>query len=117
MSIERLIAYHAALNDFDNDTVEAMFDEGAEYVSPGLKGSVVGRTAIMNAMRDYFAEYADQHAEDDEIVELAPNVVRSRWSLSAISSKSGKVTTRHGTEVVTFNAAGLIQRVEVFDAD
>lgn len=117
MSIARLLAYHTALNAFDLGAVEAMFAVDAQYISPGLQGAVQGRTAIMNAMRDYFAENADQHAEDAEIVELVPHVVRSRWSLSAISSKTGKVTTRHGTEVVTFNAAGLIQRVEVFDAD
>lgn len=117
MSVDRLIAYHAALNDFDLEGVEAMFDANAEYVSPGLKGAIRGRAAIMAAMRDYFADYADQRAEDDEVLELAPNVVQSLWRLKATSSKTGKVLERRGQEVVTFNAAGLIACVEVFDAE
>ncbi len=117
MSVARLIAYHAALNDFDLEAVEAMFDVDAEYVSPGLKGALRGRAAIMAAMRDYFAEFADQRAEDDEVVGLAPNVVQSRWRLTATSTKTGQVSERRGREIVTFNDNGLIARVEVFDAE
>ncbi len=116
MSVSRLIAYHAALNAFDLEGVEAMFDANAEYVSPGLKGAIRGRAVIMAGMREYFAEYADQRAEDDEVLELAPNVVQSLWHLKATSSKTGKLLERRGREVVTFNEAGLIARVEVFDA-
>ena len=117
MSVARLIAYHAVLNAFDLDGVEAMFAADAEYVSPGLNGAIQGREAIMKAMRDYFAEYSDQRAEDDEVAELAPNVVQSLWRLNATSSKTGKVLERRGREIVTFNAAGLIARVEVFDTE
>lgn len=116
MSVARLTAYHAALNDFDLEAVEAMFAADAEYVSPGLNGALRGRDAIMKAMRDYFAEYSDQRAEDHEVLELAPNVVQSLWRLKATSSKTGKMLKRRGREVVTFNDAGLITRVEVFDA-
>lgn len=117
MSIPRLIAYHAALNSFDLEAVEAMFAENADYVSPGLNGVVAGRPAIMKAMQDYFAEYEDQVAVDDEVVELRPHVVQSKWRLKATSSKTGRQVTREGREVVTFNEAWLIIRVEVFDAD
>ena len=117
MSVARLIAYHAALNDFDLEAVAKMFAADADYDSPGLDGSIRGRDAIMKAMRDYFAEYSDQRAEDDEVLELAPNVVQTLWHLKATSSKTGKVLERRGREVVTFNAVGLISRVEVFDSD
>ncbi|MEO6609456.1 MAG: nuclear transport factor 2 family protein [Aestuariivirga sp.] len=117
MSVQKLIAYHAALNNFDSDVVEAMFTEDAEYVSPGLHGVVTGRSAIMKAMRDYFAEYADQKAFDDEVSELRPGVIQSKWRLEATSLKTGKSIKRRGREVTTFNGAGLIVRVEVFDAD
>ena len=116
MSVERLIAYHAALNDFDSDVVEAMFAEDADYVSPGLNGVVAGRAAIMKAMRDYFAEYGNQVAVDDEVIELRPHVVQSKWRLKATSSRGGKRVERQGREVTRFNEAGLITRVEVFDA-
>jgi ketosteroid isomerase-like protein len=117
VSVARLISYHAALNDFDLEAVEGMFAVDAEYVSPGLNGAIQGRDAIMKAMREYFAEYSDQRAEDDEVVALAANVVQSHWRLRATASKTGKVLERRGQEVVTFNAAGLIARVEVFDAE
>ena len=116
MSVARLIAYHAALNAFDLEAVEAMFDRDAEYVSPGLNGAIRGRAAIMKAMREYFAEYSDQRAKDDEVVALAPGVVQSLWRLKATSSKTGEVVERRGREAVTFNTAGLIAHVEVFDA-
>jgi ketosteroid isomerase-like protein len=115
--VEKLIAYHAALNDLDLAAVEAMFSEDAEYVSPGLNGAVVGRAAIMRGMREYFAECADQQAVDEEVSALAPNVVQSVWRLEATSSKTGKPVHRKGREIVTFNSAGLISRVEVFDND
>ena len=115
MSVARLLAYHAALNDFDLDAVAEMLAEDAEYVSPGFNGTIRGREAILVAMRDYFAEYADQRAFDDEVLELRPRVVQSNWRLIATSSKTGETVRRHGSEVVTFNKAGLIARVEVFD--
>ncbi len=117
MSVERLRAYHAALNAFDPAVVEAMFVEDAEYVSPGLNGVVRGRRAIMAGMAVYFAEYADQQSFDDEVVALSRNVVQSLWRLRATSSKTGKVLQRHGKDIVTFDEAGLIKRVEVFDGD
>ena len=116
MSVQKLIAYHAALNNFDSGVVEAMFAEDAEYVSPGLNGVVAGRAAILKAMREYYAEYGDQVAVDGEVIELRPHVVQSTWRLKATSSRSGKLVQRQGREVTTFNEAGLITRVEVFDA-
>ena len=117
MSVQRLIAYHAALNAFDLEAAQAMFAVDAEYVSPGLNGVIVGRIAIMKAMRDYFAEYTDLVAIDDDVVELRPHVVQSMWRLKATSSKTGSHVTRKGREIVKFNEAGLIIRVEVFDAE
>jgi ketosteroid isomerase-like protein len=117
VSVQLLNAYHAALNDFDLDAVEEMFAADADYVSPGLSGTIHGRAAILKAMRDYFAEYGDQQAFDDEVVELRPLIVQSKWRLMATSSKTGNGVQRQGREIVRFNEAGLIMRVEVFDND
>ena len=60
--------YHAALNGYDEKTVSQMFAPDAIYVSPGVNGRIEGREAIIAAFGTYFAEHADQHAEDGSIV-------------------------------------------------
>jgi Domain of unknown function (DUF4440) len=103
--------YHAALNAFDLKKVEGMFAEDAVYISPGLNGEVRGRIAILNAMRNYFAEYADQISTDESITLSSAFSAEAVWSSSA---SKGKVR-RHGIEKIMFNSSGLIQHVNVLD--
>lgn len=111
-----LAHYHAALNAYDEGTVKAMFAADAVYVSPGVKGQIAGRDAIIAAFSAYFAEHPDQHAIDDEIVLLAPDAVRSVWRLEATARSTGQRVARRGVETVTFGSDGLIRHVEVTDA-
>ena len=107
--------YHAALNAFDLGAVSTMFAEDAVYVSPGLKGELKTRAAIVKSMRDYFAEYTDQVSQDQSIELLDPYTVKSTWSLVATSGKSGQKMRRSGVELASFGKNGLLTRVEVRD--
>lgn len=107
--------YHAALNAYEAEIVKPMFAADAVYVSPGLNGRIDGRDAIIAAFSAYFAEHPDQRAEDDLIEQVSPHAVRALWRLTATSASSGRVVERRGMETVTFDAAGLIARVEVED--
>ena len=106
--------YHAALNALDLDGVAAMLADEAEYHSPSV-GGILGKHAIMAAMRGYFAEYPDQVAVDDRTYHAGPDAVRSEWRLKATSKSTGKKTERRGAETVFFTPRGLIRRVEVTD--
>ena len=107
--------YHDALNDYDEPAVKAMFADDAIYDSPGVKGRIVGRDAIIAAFSAYFAEHPDQHAIDEEIAAIAPQAVRSVWRLKATARATGQPVTRRGSETVTFGQDGLITHVEVTD--
>lgn len=107
--------YHAALQPFDADTVRTMFAADAVYLSPGVNGRIEGRDAILAAFSAYFAEYPDQRAEDDLIEPLSPTGARAHWRLVATSRSTGRLVERRGIETVAFDAAGLIERVEVED--
>jgi len=112
--IARVHRYHAALNAIDLDAVSAFFAGTAEYHSPSV-GAILGKTAIMAAMRGYFAEYPDQHAIDDVVEAVGGNKVRSRWRLKATAKSTGAPYERSGAEVITFGNDGLIQRIDVED--
>ena len=107
--------YHEALNDYDEATVKAMFAEDAVYVSPGVKGRIEGRDAIIAAFTAYFTEHPDQSAVDEAVTQVAPATVRSVWKLEATARSTGQRVTRRGTETVTFDGHGLIRHVEVTD--
>jgi uncharacterized protein (TIGR02246 family) len=107
--------YHAALNGFDAAAVMPMFAANAVYVSPGLNGRVKGREAIIAAFAAYFAEHPDQQAEDDSIEQTGPCEARARWRLRATARSTGRQITRRGIETVSFDAEGLILKVEVED--
>lgn len=107
--------YHAALNSYHAPTVKAMFAEDAVYVSPGVRGRIAGREAIIAAFTAYFAEHPDQAAIDEAVTLLAPDAVRSAWRLEATARATGRRVTRRGTETVTFDGSGLIRHVEVTD--
>jgi len=104
--------YHAALNALDLGSVTTMFADEAEYHSPSV-GGILGKHAIMAAMRGYFAEYPDQVAVDDRTFHAGPDAVRSEWRLKATSKSTGKKIARTGTETIFFTPKGLIRRVEV----
>ena len=107
--------YHEALNHYDAATVKAMFAPDAVYDSPGVKGRIEGRDAIIAAFDTYFAEHPDQHAVDEGLELRAPHQVWFAWKLEATAQSTGKCITRRGTEIVTFDDAGLIRHVEVHD--
>lgn len=104
--------YHAALNALDLDGAGTMFADEAEYYSPSV-GGILGKHAIMAAMRGYFAEYPDQVAIDDHTYHAGPDAVRSEWRLKATSKSTGKTVEQRGAETIFFTRMGLIRRVEV----
>ena len=108
--------YHAALNNYDARTVTAMFAADAIYVSPGVKGRIVGRDAIITAFTAYFAEHPDQAAIDEAVTLVAPDAVHSVWKLEATAHSTGQRVIRRGAQTVTFDVNGLIRHVEVTDA-
>lgn len=111
----RLIAYHDAINALDFGTIEAMFAENAVYDSGGLGGVVEGRGPIMDGFRSYFDLYPDQVSEDTIIEAVGERAIRSVWKLVATHRVTGKKLIRAGEEIVTFDHAGMIVRVEVTD--
>jgi ketosteroid isomerase-like protein len=111
----RLRTYFNALNAFDLKAVEAMFADDAVYISSGLGEPIKGRLKIMEAFREYFAEYDNQISIDTNIKSVAPNMFSSDWSLKATSRKNGKLLERVGTQVTTLNDEGLIAHIEVLD--
>lgn len=113
--VARLIAYHNAINALDFSTIEAMFADDAVYDSGGLGGVVTGREAIMAGFRSYFDTYPDQVSTDSVVEDLGGCRVRSVWSLTASHSVSGEKLVRRGEEVIAFDAAGRICRVDVTD--
>lgn len=113
--VARLTAYHDAISALDFSTIEAMFAENAVYDSGGLGGVVTGRGPIMEGFRAYFDAYPDQVAEDSVVEALDASRVRSVWSLTATHRLTGEKLVRSGEEIVTFDNAGEIVRVEVTD--
>lgn len=111
-----LVRYHAALDSQDLEGVARLLAADARYVSAGI-GEVKGREAILAAMRAYFAKSEDHQAFDDEVTVLGPRQARSLWRLCATNRVTGAVVERHGTEVVDFDAEGLVIAVLVTDAD
>jgi ketosteroid isomerase-like protein len=112
--------YHAALNKFDFAAIEKMFTEDAEYQSTGIGagvGGLYGRSAIMEAMKAYFAEFSDQVSADDSIEAIGPNAVRAHWRLHATTKSSGRKVHRQGVETIHFNPKGQITMVEVQDVE
>lgn len=112
---EKLRLYFKELNAFDLKSVEAMFAEDAVYVSTGLNNRKSGRANIIATFKIYFSEFADQISDDTNIKSIGSNTFSSDWQLRATSSKTGIPFKRAGTQVTTFNEAGLIAYVEVRD--
>jgi ketosteroid isomerase-like protein len=112
--------YHAALNNFDFAAIEKMFTEDAEYHSTGIGagvGGLYGRSAIMEAMKAYFAEFSDQVSADDSVEAMGLDTVRAHWRLHATTKSSGRKVHRQGVETIHFNPKGLITLVEVQDVE
>jgi hypothetical protein len=113
--VAKLKAYHDAISAFDFDTIETMFAADAVYDSGGLGGVVSGRGPVMQGFRDYFDAYPDQTSEDSLVEKLDERRVRAVWTSTATHRTTGERLLRTGIEVTTFNADGLIVRVEVID--
>ena len=112
--LEQVRRYHAALDRYRGEDVSAFFAAGAIYVSPGV-GTLVGRDAIITAFDAYFAAHPDQRASDQSMARLDDRTVESAWRLAATARDTGRRIERQGREVVTFDADGLIARVDVTD--
>jgi ketosteroid isomerase-like protein len=110
--IDRVRAYHDAMNRFDLEAAAGMFSDDAEYHSPSV-GAVYGRYALLQSFRGYFDEYPDQVALDDLLEYAGPDSVRSLWRLTATSRSTGRKIDRKGEAVMFFNAKGQIRRIEV----
>jgi ketosteroid isomerase-like protein len=109
-----LIAYHAAIQRLDFESIEAMFHDDAVYVSAGV-GSLKGRTEILRAFRNYFERFPDQVATDNTVQKLDEHAAIARWQLAATDAATGVISNRSGDETVRFNASGKIVSVSVRD--
>ncbi len=112
--VAALKRYHAAIDVLDFEAIEACFAPDAEYASDGI-GAIVGRDAITEAFRSYFAVYDDQISKDEVMAALPPRSAWSRWRLEATHAVTGARLQRSGEETVYFDADGKIVRVEVKD--
>jgi hypothetical protein len=101
--VDVLRRWHEAINALDFDAIEAFF------------GALSGKSAIMKAFRDYFAEYPDQVAVDDSLEKVGPAAAKSTWHLTATSATSGEKLVRRGEETIYLNVEGKIERVDVTD--
>jgi ketosteroid isomerase-like protein len=113
--VAALVAYHAALDAHDIDQVAMLMAEAAIYESASI-GVVEGRTAIISAMRKYFAAHTDHHAWDDRVEQTGPRSARSVWQLQATNDATGEKYHRRGEEELTFDDQGKVLRVVVVDA-
>ena len=113
--VDRLVAYHAAIDALDFPAIAAMFAEDAVYESGGLGGVVEGRDAIMAGFRRYFDLYPDQVSTDSIVERLDESRARSVWNLVATNRLTKDVLRRAGEEIVAFAATGHILRVEIRD--
>ncbi|WP_395447366.1 nuclear transport factor 2 family protein [Aminobacter sp. UC22_36] len=113
--VAALKSYHAAIDVLDFAAIAACFAPDAEYVSDGVGAISVGRDAILEAFRGYFACYGDQVSKDEQVAALSPRSAWSRWRLEATHAVSGARLIRSGEETVYFDADGRIMRVEVKD--
>jgi ketosteroid isomerase-like protein len=113
-AIARLEAYHAALDARDFSCIEAMLAPDARYVSVGL-GDIIGREAILRAMREYFDHNPDHQSFDDELEQRDNLTAISHWRLRATNKVTGEVAMRAGVETVTFTDEGLIAMIDVRD--
>jgi hypothetical protein len=112
--VAALQSYHAAIDAHDLEKVAAMLAENARYSSDGL-GAVVGRDAIIAAMRAYFTGHPDHQSWDDETIKTGAQSARSLWKLKATNKTTGHIVHRHGVENVSFDASGKILTVDVRD--
>lgn len=106
--------YHAATNALDFKAIAGFFSETAVYVSDGV-GVFEGRDAILDGFRAYFAEYGDQVVEDQSMQAISDRAVRSVWTLTATSSKTGEKRVRSGEETAFLDRDGFIEKVIVRD--
>ena len=112
--VDVLRRWHEAINALDFDAIEVFFADDATYGSKKV-GALSGKSAIMKAFRDYFAEYPDQVAVDDSLVKVGPAAAKSTWHLTATSATSGEKLVRRGEETIYLNVEGKIERVDVTD--
>ena len=110
-----LRSYHAAIDRRDYAALALMFAPQAAYVSNGV-GSLEGREAILSAFRTYFENHPDHRSGDDLVERVAPDAAKSVWWIRATDIRTGAPVSRRGEEIIRFDAAGRIVRVEVIDA-
>ncbi len=111
----KLAADTAALNRYDLEAVAEMFAENAIYISEGTGGARQGRDAIIKAFKTYFSLHGDQVNVDHNVRQISATQLQSDWSLTATNQRTGQVVRRKGLQAITFNNAGLIERIQVFD--
>lgn len=108
------VAYHAAINALDFETIENCFAADILYNSAGI-GSIHGRDAVMSAFLSYFERFPDQVATDESIEQIGRLQARSLWTIVATHDQTGNIIQRSGEEILTFDVFGSIVKVEVVD--
>ncbi|MGA1800949.1 nuclear transport factor 2 family protein [Rhizobium sp. HT1-10] len=111
---ERIELFHEAVNGMDYEAMERFFAPEATYVSNGV-GSLVGREAVLAAIRNYFETYPDQVGVNSLVETLTPLSGRAVWSVRATNATTGKPLVREGEETITFNEDGQVVSVAVTD--
>jgi limonene-1,2-epoxide hydrolase len=113
--VSAVTTYHAALEARDFASLAQIYADEVEYTSVGI-GSINGRNALMAALVSYFEKHPDQKAWDESVIAVDARKAQSVWQIRMNDPVTGQQVARSGTEIVTFNAAGKILNVQVFDA-
>jgi limonene-1,2-epoxide hydrolase len=111
---ERIVLFHEAVNGMDYAAMEQFFAPDATWISDGV-GSLVGREAVLAAIRQYFETYPDQVGINSLVETLTPLSGRAVWSVRATHATTGKPLVREGEETITFNEDGQVVSVDVTD--
>ena len=104
--------YTAFANAHDLDGCESMFAVDMDYVSDGV-GEHHGSSAIRRMMDDYFAARPDVHWQDGPYRQVAADAAAFDFVMTGTDPATAKPFRRTGVETVSFNASGMIRRIEV----
>jgi hypothetical protein len=110
-SIELARAYVALSNSHRLELIVPLFAEDACYSSSAV-GEFQGPAAIGNMMRGFFRRYPDVFWLCENF-RYDDNRVSFEFNLQAIDAESGAYLQRSGIERITYDARGLIKKLEV----
>jgi hypothetical protein len=105
-------AYVALWNRHAVDELTALRDETVVYQSH-LAGSLRGPEAIGSRFREFFRRYPDARWQVPVYRAANNGTVEFDYRVSVVDPASGEQVQRSGTERLSVNAAGRIDRIQV----